>query len=33
MGLKPQGYLNRLVDAKISAMLNAFGAVVIDGPQ
>ncbi len=33
MGLKLQGYLNRLVDAKISAMLNAFGAVVIDGPQ
>lgn len=33
MSLKSQGYLNRLIDAKISTMLQTFGAVAIDGPK
>ncbi len=33
MSLRQEGYRNRLVDARISTMLNAFGAVAIDGPK
>lgn len=33
MTLTPNGYRPRLVDKEISAMLNAFGAVCIEGPR
>ena len=33
MTLRKSGYLNRLIDPKVAEMLQAFGAVAIDGSK
>ena len=33
MTLRKRGYFNRLIDPEVVEMLQAFGAVAIDGPK